>query len=282
MERVARAVQTGHDAGGVHRDLKPLKVLLASDGTPKVTDFGLAKRVEGGTMTKTSAVPGTPSYMAPEQAQGRKDVGPSADVYSLGAVLYECLTGRPPFKAASLHETLLQVIGDDPVPVRRLQPSVPLDLETVCHGCLLKDPHNRYDSAERLADDPGRLLEGRPVVARRSEASTASLLRPSRNRRNAALQQATANSRALLAPARSPRKRSMDKGSSQASHSASVTPAPYDLPSTASSAKQPRQCGASPRRCSSSPASSQPASSSASARTARRALSSSPEGRRSS
>jgi WD40 repeat protein len=166
VERAARAVQAAHDAGVVHRDLKPANVLLADGGQPKVTDFGQAKQVEGGTMTNTGAVMGTPSYMAPEQAQGKKDVGTPADVYALGAVLYECLTGRPPFRAATAFETLLQVVADEPVPVRRLQPAVPKDLETVTHRCLEKDPSKRYSSAEALADDLRRFLEGRPVLAR--------------------------------------------------------------------------------------------------------------------
>jgi serine/threonine protein kinase len=135
METLARAVQAAHQAQVLHRDLKPANVLLTADGTPKITDFGLAKRVGEQSMTQSGAVLGTPSYMAPEQARGKsKEVGPAADVYALGAILYELLTGRPPFKAATPMDTLLQVIADEPVAVRRLQPKVPRDLETVCHN----------------------------------------------------------------------------------------------------------------------------------------------------
>src|SRR5205807_1771712 len=125
------------------------------DGTLKITDFGLAKRVEGGGgLTATGAVMGTPSYMAPEQAGGKsKEVGPAADVYALGAILYEMLTGRPPFLAATALDTLLQVVSEEPVPVRALQPTVPRDLETICHKCLQKEPAKRYASAEELAEE---------------------------------------------------------------------------------------------------------------------------------
>src|SRR4029077_7652387 len=113
---------------------------------PKIGDFGLAKRLDADTgQTQSGAVVGTPSYMAPEQAAGRgKEVGPATDVYALGAILYECLTGRPPFKGASLYETLEQVMAEEPVPVRQLQPRVPPDLETICLKCLRKEPERRY------------------------------------------------------------------------------------------------------------------------------------------
>jgi hypothetical protein len=167
VEALARAVQSAHAAGIVHRDLKPGNVLLAAGGAPKITDFGLAKKLDQAGQTRTGAVVGTPSYMAPEQARGEgKGVGPSADVYALGAILYECLTGRPPFKAASSMDTILQVLGDEPVPVRSLQPKVPRDLETVCLKCLRKQPAGRYPSAEALAEDLRRWRQGEPIAAR--------------------------------------------------------------------------------------------------------------------
>jgi WD40 repeat protein/tRNA A-37 threonylcarbamoyl transferase component Bud32 len=167
-EILARAVHAAHQAHVLHRDLKPANVLLAADGTPKVTDFGLAKRLDEAGQTASGAVVGTPSYMAPEQAAGRtKEVGPAADVYALGAVLYECLAGRPPFRAATALETLRQVLAEEPVPVRRLQPGVPRGLETICHKCLHKEPRKRYASAEALAEDLRRFQAGEPIRARR-------------------------------------------------------------------------------------------------------------------
>jgi WD40 repeat protein len=171
VETLARAIHHAHQKGIVHRDLKPANVLLTADGSPKLTDFGLAKLVAGPAgaagPTRSGAVVGTPSYMAPEQAAGRAgQVGPAADVYALGALMYELLTGRPPFRAAAPLDTLLQVLHDEPVPVRRLQPKVPRDLETVCHKCLHKDPARRYVSAEALADDLRRFRNGEPVRAR--------------------------------------------------------------------------------------------------------------------
>jgi WD40 repeat protein len=186
VEKLARAVQHAHGLGIIHRDLKPANVLLsaacglalaaseeasakpqAARQVPKITDFGLAKRLDGGaSLTETGAVMGTPSYMAPEQAQGKKDVGPACDIYALGAILYEMLTGRPAFRAETPYETLVLVVHHDPVPPRQLQPRVPIDLETICLKCLEKDPARRYPTAGALADDLVCFLEGRPIRAR--------------------------------------------------------------------------------------------------------------------
>jgi tetratricopeptide (TPR) repeat protein/tRNA A-37 threonylcarbamoyl transferase component Bud32 len=167
---LAEAMHAGHQRGVVHRDLKPDNVLLTADGTPKVTDFGLAKKLDADAdQTASGAIVGTPSYMAPEQARGRgKEVGPAADVYALGALLYEALTGRAPFKAATLLETMLQAIHEEPVPPRRFQPAVPMELETICLKCLAKDPAHRYASALALAEDLKRFLGGEPIQARPS------------------------------------------------------------------------------------------------------------------
>jgi serine/threonine-protein kinase len=168
VAQLARAVHAAHQRGIIHRDLKPANVLLSADGTPKIADFGLAKRLDGGMgQTQSGAILGTPSYMAPEQAEGRsRAVGPPMDVYSLGAILYECLTGRPPFLGTTLLETLEQVRSQDLVPPTYLAPKVPRDLEAICLKCLQKEAPERYPSAEGLAEDLTRYLKGEPVRAR--------------------------------------------------------------------------------------------------------------------
>jgi tRNA A-37 threonylcarbamoyl transferase component Bud32 len=167
VETLARAMQAAHEKGVIHRDLKPANVLLAEDGTPKITDFGLAKKLDEAGQTQSGAIIGTPSYMAPEQAGGKSgSIGPAADVYALGAILYECLTGRPPFKAATALDTIMQVVSDDPVPPRQLQTKTPRDLETICLKCLHKEAAKRYGTARELADDLRRFLGGEPIRAR--------------------------------------------------------------------------------------------------------------------
>jgi WD40 repeat protein/tRNA A-37 threonylcarbamoyl transferase component Bud32 len=167
IETLARAVQAAHCKHIVHRDLKPANVLYAEDGTPKITDFGVAKKLDEAGQTGTYAVMGTPSYMAPEQASGKsKGVGPCADVWALGAILFECLTGRPPFKAATALDTMSQVVHHEPVPPSRLNAQVPRDLETICLMCLHKDPTRRYLSAAALAEDLRRFQTGEPILAR--------------------------------------------------------------------------------------------------------------------
>lgn len=164
---LARAVHHAHEKGIVHRDLKPANVLLLADGTPKIADFGLAKRSDSNyAHTQTGAILGSPSYMAPEQAAGAAEkIGPATDVYSLGTILYELLTGRPPFKGATLLETLDQVREHDPVPPRFLLPKTPRDLETICLKCLEKSPQRRYASAAALAADLQAYLTGEPIRA---------------------------------------------------------------------------------------------------------------------
>jgi WD40 repeat protein len=168
-EALARGVAEAHRLGIVHRDLKPANVLLAADGTPKITDFGLAKSLAGDSgLTQTGAIVGSPGYMAPEQAAGKpRDVGPAADVYALGAILYELLTGRPPFQGATILQTLEHARTAEPVPPSRLVPGLPRDVETIALKCLQKEPRKRYDSAAALAEDLRRFLGGEPIVARR-------------------------------------------------------------------------------------------------------------------
>jgi serine/threonine protein kinase len=189
VETLARGMHAAHQKGVIHRDLKPANILLSGAEqdargaperisssprapdraalVPKVTDFGLAKKLDEASQTQSGAIMGTPSYMAPEQAGGKgKEVGPAADVYALGAILYELLTGRPPFKAVTAMDTVMQVMLDEPVSLSQLQPKTPKDLETICLKCLQKDPGKRYASAEALADDLERYREGRPITAR--------------------------------------------------------------------------------------------------------------------
>ena len=164
---VAHAIHYAHRQGILHRDLKPGNILLDSADQPRVADFGLAKQLstEAG-QTRTGAVLGTPSYMSPEQAAGRKDLGPACDVYGLGALFYELLTGRPPFQAESPLDTLLQVIEQEPAPPRLLNPSIDRDLETICLKCLAKSPKDRYASAAEMAEDLERFLNGESIRAR--------------------------------------------------------------------------------------------------------------------
>jgi serine/threonine-protein kinase len=165
---LASAVQFAHKSGFIHRDLKPANVLLTADGVPKITDFGLARPIASGPqVTRSGDFLGTPSYMAPEQARGRASaVGPAADIYALGAVLHEVLTGRPPFEGETAAETIHKVIGEEPAPPSRLNPNVSRDLDNICLKCLQKSPSRRYASAQDLADDLHRFLDGKPVLAR--------------------------------------------------------------------------------------------------------------------
>jgi serine/threonine-protein kinase len=167
---LAEAVQVAHQGGIVHRDLKPANILLTADGTPKIADFGLARQFDGGPALTLSGIRvGTPSYMAPEQAIGKAHtIGPAADIYALGAVLYEMLTGRPPFRAETAAETELQVIYQEAVPPSRLNTRVPRDLETICLKCLRKAPERRYATAAALAADLHRFESGEPITARRA------------------------------------------------------------------------------------------------------------------
>ncbi len=168
IESLARGVVEAHHQGIVHRDLKPGNVLLAADGTPKITDFGLARSVaKDSGLTASDSIMGSPTYMAPEQAGGHTHhAGPAADIYSLGAILYELLTGRPPFRGATVLETLEQAKTVEPVPPSRLVPGTPRDIETITLRCLQKEPDKRYESAAALAEDLRRFLGGEPILAR--------------------------------------------------------------------------------------------------------------------
>jgi WD40 repeat protein len=168
VETLARAMEAAHQQRILHRDLKPANVLLTSDGQPKITDFGLAKQLDDDSaQTQSGAILGTPSYMAPEQARGEMgSLGPACDIHALGAILYQMLTGRPPFLGLSMMDTLDQVCRQEPVTPRLLNAQVPRDLETICLKCLDKEPAKRYGSAGALADDLRRFLDGQPILAR--------------------------------------------------------------------------------------------------------------------
>ena len=197
IETLARTMQVAHERGIIHRDLKPANILLAKTGSqssvvrsrdadsqslpgdhwsrncvPKIADFGLAKQVDDdSSQTRTGTILGTPSYMAPEQAGGKtREIGPGVDIYALGAILYELLTGRPPFRAGNPIDTIRQVLEQEPVPPRQLEPRVPPDLETICLKCLEKDPAKRFPSALDLADDLRRFVDGEPIHARPTPA----------------------------------------------------------------------------------------------------------------
>lgn len=167
LEPLARGLAFAHESGVTHRDLKPGNILLTKDGVPKLSDFGLAKQDEGGyDLSRTGDIVGTPSYMAPEQALGESTVGPLSDIYSLGAVLYCMLTGRPPFLANKPTDTLIQLLHEEPIEPMKLVPSIDKDLDTICLKCLQKEPQKRYANAMEFADDLRRYLEGEPISAR--------------------------------------------------------------------------------------------------------------------
>jgi tRNA A-37 threonylcarbamoyl transferase component Bud32 len=170
VQIIAEAIHFAHQRGTLHRDLKPQNVLIDADDRPRITDFGLAKLAsDDSRLTQSGVVMGSPSYMPPEQAAGRlSEIGPQSDVYSLGAILFELLTGRAPFQGSTPLLTLREVMESEPIRPRRLNAGVPIDLETICLKCLEKSPTARYHSARELADDLGRFLAGEPIVARRA------------------------------------------------------------------------------------------------------------------
>jgi eukaryotic-like serine/threonine-protein kinase len=172
LQTIAEAVHFAHQRGTLHRDLKPQNVLMDAAGVPRITDFGLAKFIErDDSLTQTGAAMGSPSYMPPEQAAGHLDqVGPHSDVYSLGAILYELLTGRPPFRAETPMATMRQVMESDPAAPRKINAAVPPDLETICLKCLEKNPARRYHSAQALAEELRRFLKHEPIQAVRVSA----------------------------------------------------------------------------------------------------------------
>jgi hypothetical protein len=168
VEALAKAVAHAHADNVIHRDLKPENVLFATDGTPKVTDFGLAKRLDGaGNRTQSGAIMGTPSYMAPEQAAGEvRRVGPLCDVWAIGGILYRLLGGRPPFEGETPYQTICKVLTEEPTPLERIRNGVPRDLAVICLKCLEKDPAKRYAGAAALAEDLRRWLNDEPIQAR--------------------------------------------------------------------------------------------------------------------
>src|SRR5207247_6001743 len=168
LKTIAQAIHYAHERGILHRDLKPSNVLIDANDQPRVTDFGLARRLDGDSeLTVTGQVLGSPNYMPPEQAVGKRGkVSRRSDVYSLGAMLYHLLTGRPPFVGEVLTDALEQVLNAEPVLPRLLNPSLPRDLETICLKCLEKEPDKRYVTAHALADELGRFLNHEPVQAR--------------------------------------------------------------------------------------------------------------------
>jgi serine/threonine-protein kinase len=193
LETLARAMHYAHERSIIHRDLKPANVLLTKTGVPKISDFGLAKQLESdSSQTKTGTIMGTPSYMAPEQGRGEKQIGHLADVYALGSMLYELITGRPPFLAATALKTLMRLLNEEPVPPSRVQPGVSRDLETICMKCLQKDPARRYETAAVLAEDLRRFQNGEAILARRVSRAERAWRWCKRNPRTTALSGAVA------------------------------------------------------------------------------------------